>query len=96
MLDYYKEKIDLLEEQVNLAKIGLIVKMKRKTEGIGASYTSQFEEVCERVEQATKSTNAIKALEKDLEECKQRYLEEANKPENKKAEAKKILFGGNE
>lgn len=92
MKNYYKERVEVLTEQVDLAKKGLIVKMQQN--GIGMSNTSNFDEMCKKLEQVQVSVAAIKDLEQSLEYAKKQYEEECEKPENKRAEALETLYGG--
>lgn len=92
MKNYYKERVEVLTEQVDLAKKGLVVKMQQN--GIGMSNTSNFDEMCKKLEQVQVSVAAIKDLEQGLEYAKKQYKEECEKPENKRAEALETLYGG--
>lgn len=92
MKNYYKERVEVLTEQVDLAKKGLIVKMRQN--GIGMSNTSNFDKMCKKLEQVQVSVAAIKDLEQSLEYAKKQYEEECEKPENKRAEALETLYGG--
>lgn len=92
MKNYYKEQVEVLTEQVDLAKKGLAVKMQQN--GIGMSNTSNFDEMCKKLEQVQVSVAAIKDLEQGLEYARKQYAEESEKPENKRAEALETLYGG--
>jgi hypothetical protein len=92
MKNYYKERVEILTEQVELAKKGLVEKMKQN--GIAMSNTNDFDEMCEKLEQVRVSVEAIKDLEQSLGYAKKQYEEECAKPENKKAEALETLYGG--
>lgn len=93
MKNYYKKRVEVLTEQVDLAKKGLVVKMQQN--GIGMSNTSNFDEMCKKLEQVQVSVAAIKDLEQGLEYARKQYAEECEKPENKRAEAVETLYGGN-
>lgn len=92
MKNYYKERVEILTEQVELAKRGLVEKMQQN--GIAMSNTRDFDEMCVNLEQVRVSVAAIKDLEQGLEYAKKQYKEECEKPENKRAEALETLYGG--
>lgn len=92
MKDYYKKRVEILMEQVELAKRGLVEKMNQN--GIRMANTNEFDTMCARLERISVSIKAIKDLEQSLEYAKKQYKEECEKPENKRAEALETLYGG--
>lgn len=77
MMSYYKERVAILEEQLNLAKTGIVKKMKEV--GIGLSNTNDYEGVCRYAEDIAKSVCAVKELEESLETAKRNLVEEREK-----------------
>lgn len=94
MLNYYKERIEKSEEKLRLAKIGFQSELKAMGESLMNAKT--YEETDLVFTSVKKSREAVEALESEVKGYKEDYEREANKPENKKAQAKEILFGGNE
>lgn len=76
-MSYYKERVAVLEEQLNLAKTGIVKKMKDV--GIGLSNTNDYEGVCEYAEDIAKSVCAVKELEDSLVSAKKFLADEETK-----------------
>lgn len=74
MMSYYKERVVVLEEQLNLAKTGIVKKMKDV--GIGLSNTNDYEGVCKYAEDIAKSVCAVKELEDSLVSAKKSLADE--------------------
>lgn len=68
MMSYYKERVIVLEEQLNLAKTGIVKKMKDI--GNGLMNTNDYEGVCKYTEDIAKSVCAVKELEDSLVSAK--------------------------
>lgn len=94
MLNYYKERLAESEEKLRLAKIGYQSEIK----SMGENYlnTNSYAEADLVFTQIKKSREAVELLEAEVKNYKKNYEDEASKPENKKVQAKEILFGGNE
>lgn len=68
MKNYYKERVVVLEEQLDLAKTGIVKKMQNI--GNGLMNTRDYEGVCEYAEEIAKSVCAVKELEDSLVSAK--------------------------
>lgn len=80
MKEYYKEKIVVIEEQIDLAKKGFLTKMKDT--GIGMTNTNTYEEMSALIEKAAKGVCAIGELEETLKGYKESLAKEEAKEGN--------------
>lgn len=94
MLNYYKENLEVSKNQLELAKQGY----KQELEELGKSLMNAktIDESELIIDKIRASRKAISELEKTVAYNQENYDKEYNKPENKAARAREVLFGGNE
>lgn len=90
MLDYYKEKIDLLEMQISLAKDGYEKKINELAVALKDVSVEDAEKLIDNIKFAKK---AITELESDRDYAMSQYQNELSKPENARKRANDIVFG---
>lgn len=90
MLDYYKEKVDLLEMQISLAKDGYEKKINELAVALKDVSVEEAEKLIDNIKFAKK---AITELETDRDYNMRQYQNELSKPENARKRASDIVFG---